>query len=187
MSRIVFIDLETTGFSRQYNDIIEVAAILYDQGTRKALDTFHEYIKPVKSIPYKITEITGIDDYKVRDARSEVEVLRDFFEWLHLHGPSAIVGHNYKSFDHTFLKAKAEKYKIAYPAIEIIDTLQEARKATKDGKLPIPNHQQTTIATHFGIDYQAHSAIEDIKALIKIYEKLGLNSSKEQKRANLGF
>jgi len=35
MSRIIFYDLETTGFSRTWDFIIEVAAVLYDTEEKK--------------------------------------------------------------------------------------------------------------------------------------------------------
>ena len=188
MAKVVFLDLETTGFSREWNEIIEVAAILYDEETGKELGRFHEYIKPRKAIPAKITEITGITNEQVRNCRSEMLVLMDFYEWLFLEHPEKVCGHNYKSFDKSFLVAKAAKYGIAYPEhMEEIDTLHIARKMTKEGNLNVPNHQQPTLANFFGIEYQAHSAIEDVRALIQIYEKLGLNKSKKQKRVELGF
>jgi DNA polymerase III epsilon subunit-like protein len=62
-----------------------------------------------------------------------------------------------------------------------------ARRLSKEGKIEVPNHKQPTLANFYGIDYRAHSAIEDVKALIKIYEKMGLNTSVKAKRAHLGF
>ena len=188
MPKIVFLDLETTGFSREWNQIIEVAAILYQEETGEELGRFHEYIRPMKGIPAKITEITGITNEKVKYCRDEMSVLMDFYEWLFLEKPEKVCGHNYKSFDKSFLVAKANKYGISYPEdMEEIDTLHIARKLSKEGKLSVPNHQQPTLANFFGITYQAHSAIEDVRALIRIYEKLGLNKSKKQKRSELGF
>jgi len=110
MSKIVFADLETTGFSREWDYIIEVAAIVYDEETQKVGATFNEYIRPGKRIPPKVTEITGISEKMVRNARTEKEVLADFYEWLYMQKPAKIVGHNFKSFDWTFLTKKAEKH-----------------------------------------------------------------------------
>jgi DNA polymerase-3 subunit epsilon len=187
MAKIVFIDLETTGFSREWDYIIEVAAILYDEETQTALGKFHEYIRPGKRIPQKVSEITGITESMVKDARTEKDVLADFYEWLHMNKPQKVVGHNYKSFDGTFLQTKADRYKLIYPTMEIIDTLYLARQLSKEGKLTVPNHQQPTIAAFYGIQYKAHSAIEDIKALIQVYERMGLNRTKKAKREELGF
>ena len=65
--------------------------------------------------------------------------------------------------------------------MEIIDTLTLARQLTKAGKLPVDNHRQTTLAAYYGIEYQAHSAIEDVKALIQVYEKNGLKQNKKSR------
>ncbi len=187
MAKIVFVDLETTGFSREWDYIIEVAAILYDEETQETLGQFHEYIRPGKRIPPKVTEITGISEQMVKDSRTEKEVLADFYEWLYMQKPEKVVGHNYKSFDGTFLRTKAEKYRLVLIDMEIVDTLFLARRLSKEGKITVPNHQQPTLASYFGIQYRAHSAIEDVKALIQLYEKMGLNRTKQSIRKELGF
>lgn len=187
MAKIVFVDLETTGFSREWDYIIEVAAILYDEETQKTLGQFHEYIRPGKRLPQKITEITGITEFQLKDCRIEKDVLADFFEWLMIERPEKVVGHNYKSFDGSFLQTKANKYKLILKPMEIVDTLTLARQLSKAGKIQVVNHKQPTIATYYNINYQAHSAIEDVKALIQVYEKMGLNKTKKAIRETLGF
>ena len=68
--KYLFFDLETTGFSREHNDIIEIAGILVDSETQQIIDSFHEYVKPRQRIPAKITELTGITNDMVRYAMS---------------------------------------------------------------------------------------------------------------------
>lgn len=183
--KVVYLDLETTGFSRQWDYIIEIAAILYDMKKDIIVDEFHEYIKPGKTIPAKITELTGITNAQVRFARTEYEVLMSLQEWLHVNKPDKVIGHNYKSFDGSFLKTKCENYRIPqFQFKEEIDTLTIARKVLP--KPIVENHKQTTLAKHFGIEYTAHSAIEDVKALIQIHKKLTQNKEKVT-REDLGF
>jgi len=183
MSKYIFFDIETTGFSREWDNIIEIAAVLYDTEAKKELDIFNEYIKPSKSIPMKVTEITGIDNYTVRNARDERSVVTDFLEWVFLSGAIAIVGHNIKTFDLGFISTKAEKYRLPMFDLQIIDTLQIARS----NKYPIPNNQQTTLAAYFGVEYVAHRAIEDVRANIKIYFKMTTQPEIAAKRAAAGF
>jgi DNA polymerase III alpha subunit (gram-positive type) len=38
MSKLLFLDIETTGFSRQWNEIIEIAAIVVDSETGRDFD-----------------------------------------------------------------------------------------------------------------------------------------------------
>lgn len=184
MAKIIFLDLETTGFSRDYDYIIEVAAILYDEETRTKLDTFHEYIRPGKRIPQKITEITGISEAMVVNCRTEEEVLRDFFEWVMFNKPDRMTAYN-SSFDSGFIEAKRDKYRIPMKTYDWFDMMTYGRQLKKEGKTI--NYKQTTVAEFLGIEYDAHSAIEDVTALIQIYEKLGLNKNKKSEREKLGF
>ena len=174
MSKYIFLDIETTGFSRQWNDIIEIAAIVIDTTNGLDIDSFHEYIKPRSKINSQITELTGITNKMVENCRSECSVLMDFSEWVYFVKPTAIIGHNCKSFDLNFIKAKCDHYGIAWDTnkINIIDTLALARDMNKQGQISTSDCKQPTLAKYFGIDYVAHSALEDVKALIKIYDKM---------------
>jgi DNA polymerase III epsilon subunit family exonuclease len=173
MSKILFLDIETTGFSRDWDEIIEVAAILVDGNTGKDIDSFHEYIKPHRNITPKITELTRITNAKVANCRSESSVLMDFSEWLTLSKPDIVVGHNCKAFDLNFIQARCNKLSISWNApTNIVDTLTLARQMNKAGLISTENNKQPTLAAYYGIRYEAHSAIEDVKALIKIYNKM---------------
>lgn len=184
MAKILFVDLETTGFSRDWDYIIEVAAILYDEEKQTKIDTFHEYIRPGKRLPQKITEITGITEFQLMSCRDEEQVLGDFFEWLVLSKPDKITAYN-SSFDKGFLDAKRDKYRIKVKDHEWFDMMKFGRELKKEGKTV--DYKQTTVANYLGIVYDAHSAIEDVGALIQIYEKLGLNKTKKSIREKLGF
>ena len=188
MSKILFLDIETTGFSRQWDYILELAAIIYDDITKEIVDVFHEYIKPGKKIPYKISELTGITNEQVAQCRNEKDVLMDFAEWAAINKPVKIVGHNCKNFDLGFIREKDAKYHVGWneDGIEIVDTLTLARQLNKSGKISTENCQQPTLAAYFGINYEAHSAIEDVSALIKIYEAMQ-KLNKPATRADLGF
>ena len=187
MNKIMFIDIETTGFSRDWDYIIEIAAIIYNSEEKKELSRFHEYIKPDKSIPQKITEITGITNEQVKDCRSEFDVLTDFIEWVTIQNPNIQIGHNIKAFDNSFITQRCEKYKIPMYNIQMIDTLKIARQLSKEGKIKVANHKQTTIAKFYNIDYIAHSAIEDVLANMKIYNKMTAETGVKTKRKKLGF
>ena len=174
MSKILFLDIETTGFSRDWNEVLEVGAILWNDNTKKDIDAFHEYIKPLAGLPAKITELTGITREKVANCRNERLVLMDFAEWIAISKPDIIVGHNCKAFDLGFLAKRCEKFGINWDIsnIQIIDTLTLAKQMNKNGEIKTENNKQTTLAAYFNINYEAHSAIEDVKALIKIYNKM---------------
>ena len=59
-NNFVAIDVETTGLSPVYNELIEISAIKYNKAKKQ--DVFSTLIKPKKEIPYNITKRTGISN-----------------------------------------------------------------------------------------------------------------------------
>lgn len=191
--KLMFLDIETTGFDRRWDHLIELAAVIYDSIQKKEIEEFHEYINPGKTIPPKIVDLTGITNRQVSGCRTEREVLRDFIEFVAIHKPDAIVAHNGEQFDMPFIKSKTDFYFLPMKDLPIIDTLKLARDLkpevtdlTAQGR---PSYKQTALAKFYGIEYQAHSAIFDVKALIQIYEKMQevQKESVKSKRRKLGF
>ena len=182
--KIAFCDLETTGLSREKHEIIEIAGVIWDNTEDLIVDTFHEYIKPNVRIPPIITQITGITNNTVMNARKSWDVLPEFYSWLKVHGVKIIAGHNFKSFDSKFLEAQVNRYKlneryaIDLSAYEIMDTLTIARALNKAGKIKTIDCKQPTLAAYFNIQYVAHSAIEDVKALVGVYRAMRKLDSK---------
>ena len=183
----LFLDIETTGFSREWNEIIELAAVLYDSDRKEMLDSFHMYAKPTRGIPANITELTGITNEKVANCKPEWEMMLMFCDWFDSHHIDAIIGHNCKAFDLQFIKAKSDKYSLHWNGdrINVIDTLALARQMKKKGTLPTENLKQVTIGQYYGINYEAHSALADVRALIQIYNKM--IEGEIPKRSTLGF
>ena len=85
----VAIDVETTGLSPINNELIEVSAIKYE-GTKK-IDTFSTLIKPKVSIPYYITNITGITNEMVQSSPKVEEIMPLLIDFI---GDNPIVAHN---------------------------------------------------------------------------------------------
>ena len=187
MSNTMYLDIETTGFSRQWDYIIEIAAEIVNEKD-EIVSQFHKYIKPGKTIPLKIVELTGITNAQVSSCDSECNVLRDFHEWVFANQVTTIIGHNCKAFDLGFIADRCAKYHINWNTdnIEIIDTLALARQLSKVGKISVANCKQPTLAEYFDIEYDAHSAIEDIHALQCIYKKMK-KLNKPATRNSLGF
>ncbi|MFW6029019.1 MAG: exonuclease domain-containing protein [Halanaerobiales bacterium] len=172
--------------------MIEVAGIVYDTETEEEEAIFHEYIKPGKKISPKITEITGITNEQVADKREEMEVLEDFFAFVEDVEPDFIVGHNYNRFDKMFLESKANTYFFTPLEYPTIDTLNLAKKKNAPAKFTTPtgrkSYRQESIAAGYGIEYEAHSAINDVRALIEIYKKMtSVDEQVKKERRKLGF
>jgi DNA polymerase III alpha subunit (gram-positive type) len=185
--RQLFLDIETTGFSREWNEIIELAAILYDDQRKEMIDSFHMYAKPSKGIPGNITELTGITNEQVENCKPEWSMLLDFCNWYDDHQADIIIGHNCKAFDLQFIKAKCDKYKLSWGGekAEVVDTLTLARNLKKKNLIAVENCKQPTLGAYFGINYEAHSALSDVRALISIYGKM--KSCETPDRSSLGF
>jgi len=78
-------DLETTGFSRNFHDIIEICAVLVDsngKGGDMEVSTFHSLVKPPTPINPVITGITGISNDTVATSPSFQECAQDFIAFL---------------------------------------------------------------------------------------------------------
>ena len=98
-SYVVF-DLETTGFSPEANRIIEIGAVKVEKG--KITDRFSTFVNPQVPIPFKIEELTHINDNMVLDAPVIEKILPEFMEFCQ---GCAMVAHN-AAFDMSFYRRK---------------------------------------------------------------------------------
>jgi DNA polymerase III epsilon subunit family exonuclease len=179
--RYLFLDLETSGLSPQFCCILEIASIVVDIDDAhniKYVDSFHEYINPKRPIPPEVTEINGITNEMVKDCRMEKEVLKSFAQWLYggEYNKLSPIAHN-GTFDFRFLVERSEMdYAFTDTLFEdmrtrLIDTLKISRALIKQGKIKTRNNKarQCDLAEAFNIDYHAHNALEDTRALVLVY------------------
>lgn len=92
------IDVETTGLSARYNNIIEIGIVKVSN--LKITDSFHTMINPGRAIPYYISQFTGITDDDVYNAPFFEDAADDILNFI---SEDIIGGHNF-SFDKSFLK-----------------------------------------------------------------------------------
>jgi len=92
------IDLETTGGQPTQDRITEIAIFIHDGD--KVVDQYETLLNPGRSIPFFITQLTGISDEMVRDAPKFHEVARKVVEMTE---GCVFVAHNVR-FDYSFLK-----------------------------------------------------------------------------------
>src|ERR1035437_2380571 len=85
------LDVETTGLSPSYNNIIEIGIIKVSGLT--ITDSFHSMVNPQRELPYYITQLTGITNDGVYDA--------PFFEDIADKISDFIGGHIIRSEEHT--------------------------------------------------------------------------------------
>jgi len=114
-------DVETTGFSTTYDDIIEVAAVKVRRGA--LVDEFSEFVNPHRKISALTTKLTSIEQSDVDGARDVAAVMKDFHEWI---GDAVLVAHN-ADFDMGHLEENFKKIGLSKPSNPVIDTLALAR------------------------------------------------------------
>lgn len=157
----VVFDIETTGFSSEDNRIIEIGAVKISNG--EIIDSFNYFVNPKVSIPYKITELTGINNDMVKDAETIEEVLPKFLTFI---GNSIVVAHN-ADFDTGFIKVNCRRMGLEFNS-GIIDTLPLARFLFPNLK----KHKLNVICDHLGISLENHHrAVDDAKATSEILLK----------------
>ncbi len=96
------VDIETTGRSARGQKVTEIAILIHDG--KKVIDEYQTLVNPEASIPYSITQLTGICDEMVVHQPKFYEVARKIYEMTEGH---IFVAHN-ASFDYGVLKHEFE-------------------------------------------------------------------------------
>lgn len=148
----VVFDLETTGFSVNYDEIIQIGARKVCQG--QTLETFDVFVKPSIPIPAKITELTTINAETVKDAQTIAEVLPRFIEFI---GDSILVAQN-ASFDMGHLYANMQKLGMPKKEFPVIDTMQLARNFYAN---ELKTFNLKTLARFFKVQQEHHHLADD--------------------------
>lgn len=143
----VVFDIETTGFSPQKDKIIEIGAVKVTDG--KITDRFSQFVNPKVPIPFRIVDLTGINDSMVMDAPVIDEVLPRFLEFCQ---DAVMVAHN-AEFDMSFINENVKRLGID-KTFTSLDTVALARvllpnlnrfkldTVAKALKIPLQNHHR---------------------------------------------
>ena len=102
-TRYIIFDTETTGFYPFHGDeIINIGAVVVEDGKVHEDLIFDELVNPYRAIPAAIQKLTGITDEMVADRRGICDVLSDFLGFI---DDSVLVAHN-AAFDLAFINIK---------------------------------------------------------------------------------
>jgi CRISPR-associated protein Cas2 len=158
------VDVETTGFFPDTDELIEIGAIKVIEG--ESAEVFQALIRMQGMIPSHIEKLTGItNEALAKDGRELSEVMHEFHAFA---GKWPVVSHNV-GFDMGFLRAAYEKCSLPAPVNSCVDTLRMARKLLDDP----PDHKLGTLLKYFGIERaDAHRGVGDCDATKILYEKL---------------
>lgn len=157
----VVFDIETTGFSPDINHIIEIGAVKVENG--KIVDRFSSFVNPQVPIPYRIEELTHINDSMVIDAPTVEVVLPPFLAFCE---GCVMVAHN-ADFDVSFIKRKAANLGVDFNPT-YVDTVAMARYL-----LPNLNRfKLDTVAKAVGVNLDNHHrAVDDAACTAEIFVK----------------
>lgn len=159
----VVLDLETTGLSSRYDQILEFGASRFEKGmVRNQIDLL---IRPKIKISEKITNLTGITEDMVRDAKTIKEALKEIDVFIE---GAILVTHN-AEFDIGFLNEARKNNGLPPLTNPIIDTLSLSRYLFPEAKL----HRLGTLARNLDIttynENDAHRADFDAKVLLDVW------------------
>ena len=170
--RIIFYDLETTGFNPYTDSIIEIGAI------DNLDDSFSELIKYSKKLDDKIVKITGITD-KILEQKGKYtkNVFQKFVNYIdkysyYFNTNIYLISHNNDGFDKLFLKYQFQKYKVNLPKnIVFLDTLRISQLTLDNLKY----HNMNSLCKYFNIiNKNAHRALSDAESLKLIFNPLAI-------------
>lgn len=148
----VVFDVETTGLSAIYDNIIELAAVKMYKGNVVA--EFQEFIDPGHRLSNTTINLTGITDEMIRGSKSEKDVLEQFRAFSE---GTLLVAHN-ATFDMGFLNTAYKKHGMPMSDLPVIDTLEFSRFINPTFK----THRLNTLAKRFKVNLeQHHRAIYD--------------------------
>lgn len=159
--KFVVFDIETTGFSALTCRIIEIGAVMVENG--KITDRFSTFVNPQVPIPYHIEQLTSINDSMVLDAPSIEEVLPRFLKFCE---GCILVAHN-AAFDTGFIEKNCQRQGLSYDFTSV-DTVGMARFL-----LPALNRfKLDTVAKAVGVPLQNHHrAVDDAACTADIFVK----------------
>ncbi len=161
-SEFVVFDIETTGLSPLKDRIIEIGASKISNG--KITEEFSSFVNPNIPIPFRIEQLTGINDNMVINAPTIEAVLKDFLDFCK---DSIVVAHN-ADFDTAFIINAAKKMNISYKPT-IIDTVGLSRMLLPN----LSRYKLDTVAKALGIKLlNHHRAVDDARCTTEIFLKL---------------
>lgn len=159
----VVVDIETTGIDCSCDEIIEIAAIKYEN--LEEIASFQSLVKPFNPIDEEVQNLTGITPDMICNAPSISEVLPRFTEFV---GKSVLVAHN-AHFDVNFLyDALFKNFNLQFKN-DFIDTLKLSKRCFKNLK----SYSLEVLCDFLEIkNPNAHRALNDCQATNELYLRI---------------
>lgn len=160
-NNFVVFDIETTGFSKKHDNIIEIGAVKIENG--KIIEEYNQLINPERLLPSKIIELTNITDSMLVDKPKIEDVLPEFLDFI---GNYTLVAHN-AEFDIGFIRENCKRQNLKFENA-YLDTLALCR-----GVFPqLKNHKLDTLTKFLGVTLESHHrACDDALATAHVFLK----------------
>ena len=166
----VVFDLETTGLSSRFDEIIQIAAARLGPGGTVTDDGFATFVRPEATISSFITGLTGISQRDVAGAPPVADALAAFSAFV---GEAVLIAHNGQRFDAKFLTAACEQQRLTSRPVALIDSIALSKRlfGTERGT----GHgldavlARTQVTTFQG---RRHDARGDVSALAQAVERM---------------
>lgn len=172
--RVLLFDFETTGLNPQFEQIIEIGAILLEEhnGQYEVIEELSTLVESHKPLSPKIIEITHItDEMLLREGIDEALAFEKLFS-LYQDENTLLIAYNIL-FDLSFLQALFRKY--INPVYTIKNDILDVMAVYKD-RHRYPHRLDQAVATYQVQVKNTHRALDDIKAtyeaLVKMNEEL---------------
>jgi DNA polymerase III subunit epsilon len=166
--RLVVIDTETTGLDAEVDRIVEIACVVYQRG--QEVERVSLLVNPGRPIPKASSDVTGIDDEKVKDAPPFAAVAEQVLSLLNGAVPLAYNA----EYDRKVLQAEMARAGFNLPQmppalrrnVEWLDPLIWARELQRAEK----SRALSEVAARLGIELsQAHRAADDAIAAHDVF------------------
>lgn len=177
--KIMAFDLETTGLDPEINGIHQLSCMFFVDGVFKTKHNFH--IAPfVDDVIDSIAlNMSGKSEEEIRGQQNPMGFFSEFQELLkHYVNPFdrndqlIMLGYNV-NFDINFLRGfflkNNNRYFMSYFSQCYIDVLQMVYILKAFGHLSLKSYKLKTVCGHFDIEINAHDAMSDIQATVKLY------------------
>lgn len=183
--KVLYIDTETGGLNTEKAALLQLSGIVEIDGEVK--EEFNFFIKPFENaeVTEEALKVQGrtfedLKDEKYQDEKVKFEELKKILDrYVDKYDRAdkfVVAGYNVE-FDikilQAFFKRQNDNYLFAYIKGQYIDPLKIIPLLQYYKIIPeLENNKLETWCKHFGIDFEAHDSLEDIRATRKIIKEL---------------
>lgn len=180
------IDVETTGFSPQYNRITEIGIVKIRNG--EIAEEYQQLVNPEQFIPPGITSLTGITNELVLDKPKFEDIAGDVLSFIFSGNERVVLGGHNVRFDYGFLNSSLRRAGYNQLTIPSVCSARLARRLNRS----LASKSLSSLKRFYNIfTRRKHRALDDAKAtaliLIHFIEQLVTEFEIESIDELLGF